>query len=97
MKAVVVQHEEHEGLGLLGKPLRDLGFTLTTRFRPVEHRDVEAESLVLLGGSMSLVSPERHPFLLAEGAWVTVECESRLAGVAQGRACGAPRRFAPSR
>ena len=43
MRAVVVQHEEHEGLGLLEKPLKDAGYALTTHFRSVVHRDLEAE------------------------------------------------------
>lgn len=64
MRAVVVKHEEHEGLGLLEKPLRDAGYQLVTRFRGVEHReDLEAELLVVLGGSMSVTQRDRHPFL----------------------------------
>ena len=66
MRAVVVQHEEHEGLGLLEKPLKDAGFELVTRFRTVEHRDLEAELLVVLGGSMSVTQSDRHPFLRDE-------------------------------
>jgi GMP synthase (glutamine-hydrolysing) len=68
MRAVVFQHEEYEGLGLLERPLRDAGFEVVHRFRAVEHRDLDAELLVVLGGSMSVASADRHPFLQQERA-----------------------------
>ena len=66
MRAVVLQHETHEGLGLLERPLLDAGFTLTKRFRGVEHKDLDAELLVILGGSMSVWATDQHPFLRDE-------------------------------
>jgi len=71
MRAVVVQHEEHEGLGLLEKPLKDAGYALTTHFRSVVHRDLEAELVVVLGGSMSVAAVDQHPFLRDELAFLT--------------------------
>ena len=49
MNCIVLQHEEHEGLGLLEKPLRDAGFSLVTRFRSVEHKDLDAHLVVVMG------------------------------------------------
>jgi GMP synthase (glutamine-hydrolysing) len=66
MRAVVLQHEEQEGPGLLEKPLEDAGFTLVTRFRSVEHKDLEADLLVVMGGSMSVTAVDAHPFLRDE-------------------------------
>lgn len=66
MRAVVWQHEEHEGPGLLERPLRDAGYDVQVRFRGVEHRDVEADLVVVMGGSMSVTQVERHPFLRDE-------------------------------
>lgn len=80
MKAVVLQHETHEDLGLLEKPLLDAGFTLTRRFRGVEHKDLEADLLVVLGGSMSVWATDQHPFLRDELALLVER-------VALGRPC----------
>ena len=66
MKAVVLQHEDDVGLGLLEGALRGAGYELTRRFRGVEHRDLDAELLVVLGGSMSVAAVEQHPFLREE-------------------------------
>lgn len=80
MRAVVLQHETHEGLGLLERPLLDAGFTLTKRFRGAEHQDLEAELVVVLGGSMSVWATEQHPFLRDELALLAER-------VALGRPC----------
>lgn len=80
MRAVVLQHETHEGLGLLEKPLLEAGFTLTRRFRGVEHKDLEADLLVVLGGSMSVWATDQHPFLRDELALLVER-------VALGRPC----------
>ncbi len=71
MKAVVVQHEAHEEPGLLTGVLADAGFEVTTRFRSVEHSDLDAELLVVLGGSMSVAATREHPFLRDELALMT--------------------------
>ncbi|MCP3061643.1 glutamine amidotransferase [Myxococcus sp. K38C18041901] len=76
MRAVVYQHEEHEGVGLLGPALTEVGFTLVHRFRAVRHEDVDAELVVVLGGPMGVYEADQHPFLRDEGA-VLME---RLAG-----------------
>ncbi|HYO55483.1 glutamine amidotransferase-related protein [Archangium sp.] len=71
MRAVVMQHEEHEGPGLLGPALEAAGFTLVKRFRAVKREDVNAELVVVLGGPMGVYEAERHPFLGEELALLT--------------------------
>lgn len=66
MRAVVMQHEEHEGPGMLGPALQAAGFTLVKRFRAVKREDVDAELVVVLGGTMGVYEAERHPFLYEE-------------------------------
>jgi GMP synthase (glutamine-hydrolysing) len=68
MRCVVLQHESHEGLGLFEPALAAEGFSFTRRFRGVEHKDLEAELLVVLGGSMSVTDTSAHPFLTDEVA-----------------------------
>lgn len=63
MRAVVMQHEEHEGPGLLGPALEAAGFTLVKRFRGVKREDVDAELVVVMGGTMGVYEADRHPFL----------------------------------
>ena len=71
MRAVVMQHEEHEGPGLLGPALEAAGFTLVKRFRSVKREDLNAELVVVLGGPMGVYEADRHPFLGEELALVT--------------------------
>ncbi len=71
MRVVVLQHEEHEDLGLLERPLKDAGYTVTKRFRGVDHHDLEAELVVVLGGSMSVAAVDQHPFLRTELGFLT--------------------------
>jgi len=66
MRAVVFQHEEHEGLGLLGPALEEAGFSVVKRMRQARHEDVDAELLVVLGGPMAVYEAEQHPFLREE-------------------------------
>lgn len=67
MRAVVYQHEEHEGVGLLGPALAKAGFTLVNRFRTtVRREDVDAELLVVMGGPMGVYEADQHPFLREE-------------------------------
>ncbi|MHB8875091.1 MAG: glutamine amidotransferase-related protein [Myxococcaceae bacterium] len=66
MRAVVFQHEAHEELGLLGPALKEAGFQVVKRFRSVQREDVDAELLVVLGGSMGVGEVELHPFLRDE-------------------------------
>jgi GMP synthase (glutamine-hydrolysing) len=70
MRAVIVQHEEHEGAGLLEPVLTRAGYTLTRRFRSIEHADLAAELVVILGGSMSANDVAEHPFIGAERAFL---------------------------
>lgn len=70
MRAVIVQHEEHEGLGLLGPVLTAAGYGLTKRFRSIEHADLAAELVVILGGAMSANDVTEHPFIGAERAFL---------------------------
>lgn len=72
MRAVVFQHETHEGLAMLEKPLVEAGFSLTKRFRGVEHHeDLAADLVVVMGGSMSAWATDQHPFLRDELALLT--------------------------
>ncbi|HEY0094621.1 MAG TPA: gamma-glutamyl-gamma-aminobutyrate hydrolase family protein [Archangium sp.] len=71
MRAVVMQHEEHEGPGMLGPALEAAGFTLVKRFRSVKREDLNAELVVVLGGPMGVYEADRHPFLGEELALVT--------------------------
>lgn len=80
MRAVVLQHEQHEGLGLFEPALAAEGFSFTKRFRGVEHKDLEADLVVILGGPMSVTDTSAHPFLADELAFLI----ERLAG---GRPC----------
>ncbi|NTX09013.1 glutamine amidotransferase [Myxococcus sp. CA040A] len=66
MRAVVYQHEEHEGVGLLGPALTKAGFTLVNRFRSARHDDVDAELVVVMGGPMGVYEADQHPFLREE-------------------------------
>lgn len=69
MRAVVYQHEPHEGLGLLGPVLKEAGFEVVTRLRTVRHHeDAEAALLVVLGGPMGVYEADQHPFLHQEQA-----------------------------
>ncbi|AGC45385.1 class I glutamine amidotransferase family protein [Myxococcus stipitatus DSM 14675] len=71
MRAVVYQHEEHEGVGLLGPALTEVGFTLVHRFRAARREDVDAELLVVMGGPMGVYEADQHPFLREELAILT--------------------------
>ncbi|MBU8898655.1 glutamine amidotransferase [Corallococcus sp. M34] len=66
MRAVIFQHEEHEGPGLLGPALEQAGFSLVKRFRAVRREDVDAELVVVMGGPMGVYEADQHPFLNEE-------------------------------
>ena len=66
MRAVIVQHEEHEGEGWFGPALRAHGFALEHRCRDVAPADADADLVVVMGGSMSAAAIEAHPFLARE-------------------------------
>ena len=70
MRAVILQHEQHEDLGLVGPELTKVGFTLVRRFRSLERTDLEAELVVILGGGMSVAEVDQHPFLQSELAFL---------------------------
>jgi GMP synthase (glutamine-hydrolysing) len=63
MRAVVYQHEENVGPGLVGPALEAEGFSLVKRFRATKREDLDAELLVVLGGYMGVYEADRHPFL----------------------------------
>lgn len=63
MRAVIVQHEEHEDAGWFAPALREAGFALEHRFRGVRTDDAGADLVVVLGGSMSAAAVHEHPFL----------------------------------
>jgi len=68
MRAVVYQHEDFEDLARLAPALKEAGFGATKRFRSAQHDDVDAELVVVLGGSMGAAEFELHPFLRDEQA-----------------------------
>ena len=71
MRAVILQHEKHEDLGLLAPELTKVGFSLVRRFRSLERVDLDAELVVILGGAMSVAEVDQHPFLQSELAFLT--------------------------
>ena len=71
MRAVIIQHEKHEDLGLVGPELARVGFSIVRRFRSLERVDLDAELVVILGGAMSVAEVEQHPFLQQELAFLT--------------------------
>ncbi len=66
MRAVVFEHDENAGIGLLGPVLQEAGFTLVKRFRSVRREDVDAELVVVMGGRMGVYEADQHPFLHEE-------------------------------
>lgn len=66
MRAIIFQHEEHEGPGLLAPALEQAGFTLHKRYRQVRREDLGAELVVVLGGPMGVYESDQHPFLREE-------------------------------
>src|SRR5258705_270235 len=70
MRAVIVQHEEHEGPAMLAAPLEGAGFKLLRRYRQVKREDLEAELVVFMGGGMAVYDQESHPFLGTEVAFL---------------------------
>jgi GMP synthase (glutamine-hydrolysing) len=71
MRAVIIQHEQHEDLGLAEPELTKVGFSLVRRFRSLERVDLEADLVVILGGGMNVAEVDRHPFLQHELAFLT--------------------------
>lgn len=66
LRAVAYLHEEHEDLGLLGPALKKAGFAITRRYREARRDDLDADLLVVMGGSMGVYELEAHPFLREE-------------------------------
>jgi GMP synthase (glutamine-hydrolysing) len=86
MKAVIVEHEAHEHVGLLGPALTAAGFKLMKRFRGFERADLDAELVVVMGGSMGVYDAPQHPFLHDELAFLTerVALERPVLGICLG-------------
>ncbi|HYH98512.1 glutamine amidotransferase-related protein [Hyalangium sp.] len=66
MRAVIYEHDEDAGVGLLGPALQQAGFTLVKRFRTTRREDVDAELVVVMGGHMGVYEADQHPFLNEE-------------------------------
>lgn len=66
MRAIVIQHEPHEGPARLGDALHAAGFTQVPRVRDVHADDVDAELCVVLGGPMSACAVPPLDYLVAE-------------------------------
>ncbi len=66
MRAVVFEHDEEAGIGLLGPALQQAGFSLVKRFRTTRREDVDAELVVVMGGHMGVYEADQHPFLREE-------------------------------
>jgi GMP synthase (glutamine-hydrolysing) len=71
MRAVVFEHDEDAGVGLLGPVLQQAGFTLVKRFRTTRREDVDAELVVVMGGHMGVYEADQHPFLREEIALIS--------------------------
>jgi GMP synthase (glutamine-hydrolysing) len=66
MRAVIFEHDEDAGVGLLGPVLQQAGFSLVKRFRTTRREDVDAELVVVMGGHMGVYEADQHPFLREE-------------------------------
>lgn len=75
--AVVIQHEEHEGPGLLRPALEGAGFQLALRHREVRDEDVRAPLVLVMGGPMGVYEASRYPFLLDELRLLRARLEAR--------------------
>src|SRR3954469_9826597 len=64
--ALVFQHEENEGPGLLASALERAGFQVDARLRRVEPGDEDAPLVVVMGGPQSAYRASEHPHLLEE-------------------------------
>lgn len=64
--AVVLQHEENEGPGLLASALERAGFQVQARLRRVEPGDEAAPLVVVMGGPQAAYRASEHPYLLDE-------------------------------
>jgi len=64
--AVVLQHEENEGPGLLASALERAGFQVRARLRRVEPGDEAAPLVVVMGGPQAAYRASEHPYLLDE-------------------------------
>ncbi len=65
-RAVAIQHDSRVGPGLLAPALSRAGFQVELRFRESAPEDLDADLLIILGGFMSALEIDRHPFLRAE-------------------------------
>lgn len=65
-RALVLQHEENEGAGLLASSLEREGFQVSARLRQVGPGDEDVPLLVVMGGPQAAYRPSEHPFLLDE-------------------------------
>ena len=65
-RALVLQHEENEGPGLLASALERAGFQVHARLRRVEPGDEAAPLVVVMGGLQAAYRPSEHPWLLDE-------------------------------
>ena len=64
--AVVLQHEENEGPGLLASALERAGFQVRARLRRVEPGDEAAPLVVVMGGPQAAYRASEHSWLLDE-------------------------------
>jgi GMP synthase (glutamine-hydrolysing) len=65
-RALVLQHEDNEGPGLLTPALERAGFQVHARMRRVEPGDEDAPLVVVMGGPQAVYRASEHPYLLDE-------------------------------
>jgi len=63
--AVIILHEQDKGPGLALPALEAAGFRCVQRFRTVQPEDVEADQLLVMGGSMGVYDAAAFPHLAA--------------------------------
>lgn len=77
MRVHFLQHAEHEGLGCIGRWLRDRGHALTgTRLHRGERLPDarEFDWLIVMGGPMNIYQHQAHPWLVAEKSLIRDAC-----------------------
>jgi hypothetical protein len=86
MRAVILQHEAHEDLGLFGPALSAEGFSFTKRFRGVEHHDLDAELVVHAAATELATAAAPAPAPVANAAITPAPCQALSPKLATTRA-----------
>lgn len=67
MRVLLIEHHDKSSVGVVGETLHDMGIETPTVWcefgDPVPENDREYDGIVILGGTMSAVDDESHPYL----------------------------------